>query len=178
MQLLGETSYIFLLRFVNTVVQHENIADMWKEIIDKSYYITQFEEEQYRDSCDKTYSMFTDYYIRQSINKALEEKLHINASYEIFDNITEEVLKSSAEMFIYLNHCYNDHHGGEPIWLSFYYDLFMNYNPTQILLVINRLRNTKQGKIAEQSLNLLQNTWNLTFSDDAVINDKDFAVMR
>ena len=150
---------------------------MWKEIIDKSYHITQFEEEQYRDSCDKTYSMFTDYYIH-NINKALEEKLHINASYEIFDNITKEMLKASAEMFIYLNHCYDDHHGGEPIWLRFYNDLFMNLNPTQILLVINRLRQTKQGKIANQSLNLLQKTWNLTFNGDIAIDNKDFAVLR
>ena len=165
---------MFLTRFVNIVAQHGNIADMWKEVIDKSYYITQFEEQQYK--CDSGNNLFTDYYIRPNTNKALEEKLGLNASYEIFDNITEEVLKSSAEMFIYLNHCYDDHHGGEPIWLSFYKDLFMNYNPTQILQVINRLRNTKQGKIADQSLNLLQKTWNLTFN--GVIDNKNFAVLR
>ena len=147
---------------------------MWKEVIDKSYQITQFEEQQY--SCDDVYSMFTDNVIRNNINKALEEKLHINSSYEIFDNITKEMLKASAEMFIYLNHCYDDHHGGEPIWLTFYNRLFKNHHPKQILLVINRLRNTKQGKIADQSLNLLQKTWNLTFND--VIDNKNFAVLR
>ena len=47
-----------------------------------------------------------------------------------------------------------------------------------ILLVINRLRNTKQGKIADQILNLLQKTWNLTFNGDIVIDIKDFAVLR
>ena len=148
---------------------------MWKEIIEKSYEITKY--EVYGEyECHTETSMLPEYYIGPNIIKALEEKLHINASYEIFDNITNEMLKDSAEMFIYLVNCYDDHHGGEPIWLEFYNRLFKYHHPKQILLVINRLRNTKQGKIADQLLNLIQNTWNLTFN--GVIDNKNFAVLR
>ena len=149
---------------------------MWKKVIDKSYYITQFEAGEYK--CDTENSLISDYYMAPNINKAIEEKLGINASYGIFDNITEEILKSSAEMFIYLNHCYDDHHGGEVNWLHFYKNLFLYHHPKDILLVVNRLRNTKQGAIADKILNLLQKTWNLTFDGDILIDNKDFAVLR
>lgn len=147
---------------------------MWNEVIDISYYITNYEEGQY--SCYRNF--LAEHYIRPKVNKALEEHLHVNTSYEILNNITKEVLEASAEMFIYLNHCYDNHHGGEPIWLEFYNRLFVIYHPKQILLVINRLRNTKQGKTADQILNLLQKTWNLTFNDTIDIDDKDFTVFR
>ena len=67
--------------------------------------------------------------------KTLEDKLQINSSVVILENMSKDSLKSAAEMFLYLNSC---SHFLRP-WLSFYTDLFNGKSTSEIILSLNRI---------------------------------------
>ena len=72
---------------------------------------------------------------RQSRVEALERNFRMNSSKVVLDNITDEVLKLSAEMYIYLNIC----PGTLGSWFLFYQDLFKTQTLNEIILTLNRL---------------------------------------
>ena len=76
--------------------------------------------------------------------KAVEQKLQIESTEQINDTLTKEVLKTAAEMFLYLNICPSSFNKGllKPIfktWLPFYKDLFRTQSAAKIVLTINRI---------------------------------------
>ena len=85
-------------------------------------------------SCDAAL-LFSDAMMSQV--KAVEQKLQIESSDQINDILTNEELKTAAEMFLYLTMCPND---VKP-WIVFYKDLFLTQSPDQIILTLNRLIN-------------------------------------
>ena len=81
-------------------------------------------------------------YHRNSISKddqtiALEQHLKISRPWGLvrFQNITNETLKTAAEILIYLNSC----PGPLKSWFVFYKDLFENQPKDQIILTLNRM---------------------------------------
>ena len=79
----------------------------------------------------------------------IEEQLEIdsNSTRIIITNISNKSLKTSAEMFIYLNTC-----TAEDLvpWFDFYKDLFDKKPPGLILLTLNRmLKNTTSSQIKD-----------------------------
>ena len=83
-----------------------------------------------------------------------EEQMTINISDTRSLNITSSALKDAADLFIYLISC------PKPLqhWFQFYDKLFKRENPTDILLMLNRImskttrsqKNDKIGLIAHQ----------------------------
>ena len=67
--------------------------------------------------------------------KALERELQIKSSTHINETLTNEELKTAAEMFLYLNMCPDKI---KP-WIAFYKDLFQTQSSDQIILSLNRL---------------------------------------
>ena len=67
--------------------------------------------------------------------KAVEQMLLMESSEHINDSLTNEDLKTAAEMFLYVNSCT---YLLTP-WLSFCKNLFENESPSTILLSLNRM---------------------------------------
>ena len=67
--------------------------------------------------------------------EALEQLLKIEPSELLMKNMTPEVLKTAAEMFLYLYSC------PEKLkpWFLFYNDLFQSHSAHQIILTLNRM---------------------------------------
>ena len=108
---------------------------------------------------------------RQSQVEALERYFRMNPSKVVLGNITDEVLKLSAEMYIYLNIC----PGTLGSWFLFYQDLFQTQTLNKIILTLNRL--TKVATEKEYFKSLAQNLFkkaatiihnNMTFQTDRV----------
>ena len=108
---------------------------------------------------------------RQSQVEALERNFKMNPSKVVLGNITDEVLKLSAEMYIYLNIC----PGTLGSWFLFYQDLFQTQTLNKIILTLNRL--TKVATEKEYFKSLAQNLFkkaatiihnNMTFQTDRV----------
>ena len=79
--------------------------------------------------------------------EALEKQLGIESSDEKFENMTADVLKIGAEMFIYLNACpgklnlpvYTTLENWFQEWRKFYIDLFNGQPVDLIALSLNRM---------------------------------------
>ena len=71
--------------------------------------------------------------------KAVEQELQLESSDQVIETMTNEELKSAAEMFIYLIMC------PEAIvpWFTYYNDLFLTKTVDQIILSLNRIMKTK-----------------------------------
>ena len=91
----------------------------------------------------------------------LEEQLGIESSDMIFENITTNMLKNAAQIFIYLKGCPAEKDKETmqwySLWNSFYTDLFNTKNPQQIILTLNRMTKSnsndyKDGKIRAEKL--------------------------
>ena len=67
--------------------------------------------------------------------KVVEQKLQIESSEQIIETLTNDELKTAAELFVYLNMC----PGTIKPWIKFYKDLFQTLSPDQIILTLNRL---------------------------------------
>ena len=82
-------------------------------------------------SCD-FFSLISD---RLTQVKAVEQKLQIESTEEIFQNMTDEILNAVAEMYIYLISC------PDPVkpWIILYQNLLQTESPDLILLTLNRL---------------------------------------
>ena len=76
--------------------------------------------------------------------KALEQKLQTESSEEINDALTNEDLKTAAEMFLYLITCPNTPWFRS--WSSFYTDLFLTRSADKIILTLNRMMKTETSK--------------------------------
>ena len=66
---------------------------------------------------------------------AIENKMNIESSYLVFDNMTENNLKIAAEMYFYLVTSREK----SSSWIIFYTNLIQTENVSQILLSLNRL---------------------------------------
>ena len=91
--------------------------------------------------CDKDGLYVTDSIY---VVKDVENKLEIQSTEEIYENMTESDLKTAAEMFVYLNTC---PHTDESkfwfkSWLKFFTDIFQT-SPGEIMLTLNRLLNNE-----------------------------------
>ena len=88
-------------------------------------------------------------------------------------NISKETLTSAVEMFIFLNFCPRTSQYDDYItWIRFYQQLFLASEPRIILMTLNRLLKTPQGKIALKLLQHVGKVWNLELGK----NLSDFAV--
>ena len=67
--------------------------------------------------------------------ETVEQKLQIESSEQIIETLTNDELKTAAELFVYLNMC----PGTIKPWIKFYKDLFQTQSPDQIILTLNRL---------------------------------------
>ena len=87
--------------------------------------------------------------------ETVHKKLNMNATEDIFDNITDTTLKSAAEMFLFLNSCPDDFR----YWFLLYSDLFENKSPEVIVLTLNRIlkgeRNTENRRLKDIAKHLL-----------------------
>ena len=105
---------------------------------------------------------------------ALEDKLKINSSGVILENMSNDSLKTAAQMFLYLNSC---SHFLKP-WLSFYKDLFhwkSGKSIPEIILSLNRImkpRNKpRDRKIASQIFENLTSLLALNYQNiEKIIN--------
>ena len=70
--------------------------------------------------------------------KAVEQMLQMESSEHINDSLTNEDLKTAAEMFLYLNICPDLNSPSFKTWLPFYKDLFLTQSAAKIVLTINR----------------------------------------
>ena len=96
--------------------------------------------------------------------KAVEQELQLESSDQVIETMTNEELKSAAEMFIYLIMC------PEAIvpWFTYYNDLFLTKSVDQIILSLNRIMKTKStqnmdAKVAENLLKRISNSMLLQF---------------
>ena len=65
-------------------------------------------------------------------------------------NVTDENLKASGEMFIYLITCDNNNKA----WFLFIEEVFQNYSLSQIILTINRLIKNSENKTSMKDFNM------------------------
>ena len=68
--------------------------------------------------------------------EAVEHKLKIESSEQIYNTLSNEELKTAAEMFLYLNSCPPD---SSSTWLFFYENLFLYQPLDHIMLTLNRI---------------------------------------
>ena len=85
--------------------------------------------------------------------KAVEQMLQIESSEYINDTLTNEELKTAAEMFLYLNTCPSLFKS----WILFYEDLFLTQSADKMILTLNRMMKTetlhdKDGKLRAKKL--------------------------
>ena len=115
-------------------------------------------------SLDKEFAsdgLYLDSNIVMQVEK-VEQRLGINSSYETFENMTAEILKSAGEKFIFLNLCPKSLNS----WFEFYRDLFEAESPYKILLTLSRLlaqakKTPKNKKFVSLARKLLKTTKNL-----------------
>ena len=91
--------------------------------------------------CDRYSGVTTNIVATRAITsnmKALIANVGINVTYQIYQNVTSEILSTAGEMFIYLNFC------PELLtWREFLDDLLENHTPHMILMTLNKI--TKVG---------------------------------
>ena len=98
----------------------------------------------------------------------------MNKSYDVSENITEEIINSAAEMFIKLNFCpVPNEYDTFQSWIHFYKDLFQNHNPRLIVMTINRLLKSKEDNVAQQLLLYVKSLWKLKFHQSSSEFDKN-----
>ena len=86
--------------------------------------------------------------------KAVEQMLNIESTEQINDTLTNEELKTAAEIFLYLNTCPSSMFKS---WILFYEDLFLTQPADKIILTLNRMMKTetshdKDGKLRAKKL--------------------------
>ena len=88
--------------------------------------------------------------------KAVEQMLNIESTEQINDTLTNEELKTAAEIFLYLNTCPSSMFKS---WILFYVDvdLFLTQSADKIILTLNRMMKTetshdKDGKLRAKKL--------------------------
>ena len=96
--------------------------------------ITKIKEETSLDKEFASDGLYLDSDIVMQVEK-VEQQLGVNSSFEIFENMTAEILKSAGEKFILLNLCPKSLNS----WFEFYRDLFEAESPYKILLTLSRL---------------------------------------
>ena len=90
---------------------------------------------------------------------AVEEKVKIETSESVFENMSRQHLKTASEMFLYLKVKF------EPVtkmWLEFFGNLFENESADQIVLTLSRImRKTKGNNIYLVNEKLFRKATNL-----------------
>ena len=110
----------------------------------------------------RCYRYMLDDDVMMSQVKAVEEMMQIESSEIIDESLTNEQLKTAAQMFLFLNTCPNTRWFKS--WFSFYKDLFLTKSADQIILTLNRMIKTETshdtaGKLRAKKL--LQRTTSL-----------------
>ena len=103
----------------------------------------------------RCYRYMLDDDVMMSQVKAVEEMMQIESSEIIDESLTNEQLKTAAQMFLFLNTCPNTRWFKS--WFSFYKDLFLTKSADQIILTLNRMIKTetshdKAGKLRAKKL--------------------------
>ena len=165
-------------KLVNLLLRYQNVKDLWQKVIETSVTIFQSESSMFMNlKCDDSNGFFK---VRVESNflsllRTLEKTTSNESwlienvrSYEMVEilsnlfekNISDDILNTAGEMFIYLNHC---PHGGNPLWIQFYKDLFLTYEPNVILMTLNRLMKTSQKDTAKKLFDYLEVHWDLQY---------------
>ena len=93
--------------------------------------------------------------------EVVEEKLGLNKSSDPLENVTEEILKTSAKMFSYLNYC--------PARISlFYKKLFKISSSREIVLSLASILKTSKG-LEKQ---IVQEIWSKVTETLEILNYK------
>ena len=139
-------------KFVNIFLIHQNIDNNWKNVIEISANMSEISD------CGEG-GLFLPEIVQKNL-QLLQNILGCNTTDEFRLNITNDILNTAAEMFVYLNHC---PHGGNKDWIQFYKNLFKIHEPDVILMTLNRLIKTSQRDTAKKILEYLEVDWNLKF---------------
>ena len=89
-------------------------------------------------SCENHKTILRDD-VRVKQVKAVEQQLQVESTERILETLTNEELRTAAEMFTYLNTCPDSWYMS---WSSFYRDLFLTKPADQIILTLNRMMKT------------------------------------
>ena len=116
------------IRFANIIhFTHLSNEEMWN-VLKSIRSTTSYEKDCYHDGMNEE----NDKLQQVSI---VEHVLKMQPNENIFEILTNNDLKTAAEMFMYLNTCPKLI---KP-WFVFYNDLFENRSPNQIILTLNRI---------------------------------------
>ena len=116
----------------------------------------------------------------------LEKMLQIESSEYINETLSNEELKTAAEMFLYLVACPSKLLKS---WSSFYTDLFLTQPPDQIILTLNRMMKTdtshdKDAKVrAEKLLKRSKSLMSLKYKEiqslrPEIVHTEDFTIQN
>ena len=121
----------------------EFIKNMRRNIIleTKDFYHSRMFSSNY---CQENNTILVNDMILQNINN-IENKLDINSSENIFDNVTDKTFSTAARMFTYLNHC-------PPKVVFFYQDLFRKSSLKDIILNSHQNTTTMMNRIMTMRL--------------------------
>ena len=104
---------------------------------------------QYDLDCDRTLPI--DYIIEDNIY-FVEKKLHLNITSNLNENVTDETLKTAAEMFTCLNYCPNINFR----YISEFLENLIKYDSAKnILLALTSIRKMSQNAVKESSTKIL-----------------------
>ena len=125
-------------------------------------------------SCENHKTILRDD-VRVKQVKAVEQQLQLESSERILETLTNEELRTAAEMFTYLNTCPDSWYMS---WSSFYRDLFLTQPADQIILTLNRMMKTaktSQNKDdilgAEKLFNRTSSLLSLKLPEMGIISD-------
>ena len=132
-----------MFRFANLVEKSANMGEIWNAVrnIRSETVTSQF-------ICQ------SNHLLNEQVSqvKAVEQLLGIESSEQPIYNISNKILKSSADPFMYLAVCPGEYNA----WAKFYKDLFGRESPHQILLSLNRIMkktNIKKGTLRNVARN-------------------------
>ena len=85
---------------------------------------------------------------------AVEHQLEFQSSEVRYDNITTDDLEVAAKIFIYLKNCPGDDDSRKwfQSWSNFYKDLFKTQTADQIILTLNRMMKTQDGRVMSEKV--------------------------
>ena len=142
------------LRFANALHSSQmSTVDLWAVI---RHSRTSYPQAY----CNKEFPLYQDYLMDQR-NDVIEEALNVSANSSTFE-VSEEELRQSAEMFIFLNMCPDELF---ITWQTFLKELFMKANSETILLTLNRILRKKDFGVAKQIFRKFSSMLALEYQD-------------
>ena len=111
-------------------------------------------------SCENHKTILRDD-VRVKQVKAVEQQLQLESTERILETLTNEELRTAAEMFTYLNTCPDSWYMS---WSSFYRDLFLTKPADQIILTLNRMMKTTKTSQNKEDILGAEKLFNRTAS--------------